>query len=75
MNSLEINLKNAVRNLGFALLLSFVTTFAVLFAGMAAYSVATAVIPADAPIWNEVRCAIGLPTPNASSCARSIQHD
>ncbi len=68
MTSFAINIAYPARLFGFALLLAFVTIFAALFAGMAGYSVLTSILPPKAPLWNDVRCALGLPLQADAKC-------
>ncbi|MEL6297329.1 MAG: hypothetical protein AAFQ45_02045 [Pseudomonadota bacterium] len=68
MISLGIGFERAIRLIGFSVLLAFVTMFAALFAGMAGYSVLTSIVPPKAPVWKEMRCALGLPVQGDQSC-------
>lgn len=73
MISIGFQFRNAARLFGFALLLTFVTTFAILFAGMAGYTVLTGVAPAESTIWKDARCVIGLPARDGSACWNQSQ--
>lgn len=75
MKTLGKGVQNGAGYMPNTLLILFVVGFAMLFAGMAAYSVVNKIVPPEAALWETLRCATGNERPTDLVCLEKRARD